>query len=246
VEVPSRPVAYAVRPEEATVRPLGKPYIHLEKTAEPVRTSEKTALTRERIVDAAVDLIEEEGIEALSMRRVAARLGVAAMSLYNHVPSKDALLDGVAGQVMSQMGYVDDPAADWRDRGRDLCRAFRDVARRHPRCVSLVLTRKAMSPAALRPVEYALDIAADAGFDGPRAIQIMRVLMSYALGTIVRENGFGQMIKNLHSPPDGVGDDFPRVSALIDLLITDDYEADFEFGLDLLIHAISLLQADIK
>jgi AcrR family transcriptional regulator len=228
------------------VRPPGKPLIHLEKTAEPVRTSEKTALTRGRIVEAAVDLVEEEGVEALSMRRVAARLGVAAMSLYNHVPSKDALLDEVAEQVMSELAFVDDPRADWRDRGRDLCRAFRDVARRHPRCVTLVLTRKGMSPATLRPVEHALDIAADAGFDGPTAIRIMRALMSYALGTIVRENGFGQMIKYLRPPPDNVADEFPRVAALVDLLVTDDYEADFEFGLDLLIHAIGLLQADIK
>jgi len=203
-------------------------------------------LTRDRIVAAAVEMIEQEGVEALSMRRIAARLGVAAMSLYNHVESKEVLLDEVAAHVMAELEYRDDPSADWRDRGRDLVRAFREVARRHPRCVSLVITRKSMAPATLRPVEHALAIAADAGFDGPASVRIMRVLIAYALGTIVRENGFGEMTRILTAPPGSVADEFPRVAALLDPLTDDDYDADFEFGLDLLISAIDALQAGGK
>ncbi|WP_240506395.1 TetR/AcrR family transcriptional regulator C-terminal domain-containing protein [Thermoactinospora rubra] len=201
-------------------------------------------LSRERILDVAADLIEREGVAAVSMRRVGAELGVAAMSLYNHVPSKDALLDGVAERVMSALDFADEPGASWQDRGRTLVRAFRGVARAHPRCVQLALTRQAASPSALRPVEHALAIAEDAGFDGPTAVRIMRALISYAVGTIARETMFQQMIK--HLPAELPGQEFRRVRALAGELVADDHDADFEFGLDLLISSITRLQAADK
>src|SRR5919197_155923 len=94
-------------------------------------------LTRDRIVRAATDLIERQGADALSMRRVAAELGVAVMSLYNHVPSKDALLDAVAERILAGMNVPSDPAMHWTERARSLVRAFRQVAHDFPRSVTL-------------------------------------------------------------------------------------------------------------
>jgi AcrR family transcriptional regulator len=70
-------------------------------------------LTRERIIASAVELIEREGVDAVSMRRIAAQLGTGVMSLYNHVPSKSALLDGVAEVVMSGRHCAPIPGVQW-------------------------------------------------------------------------------------------------------------------------------------
>jgi AcrR family transcriptional regulator len=197
-------------------------------------------LTRERIIRAAVGLIEDGGVEALSMRGLATELGVAVMSLYNHVPGKAALLDGVAEQIMEGLELVDDPAADWQERARALVRAFRKVAHDNPRSVTTVLTRKIDTTAGLRVVERALAIADAAGFDGVTSVRIMRALLAYAIGAQMRESGAAKM---LEGPPVHVDPaEFPLVASLAAELLTHDPETDFEFGLDLLISALENLE----
>jgi AcrR family transcriptional regulator len=203
-------------------------------------------LTRDRIVRTATELIEREGSEALSMRRVAAELGVAVMSLYNHVPSKAALLDAVAERILGDMIVADDPAADWTERARSLVHAFRKVARDHPRSITLVMTRKVDAPSGLRPVEHALAIAADAGFDGRTSVRIMRALLAYAVGAQMREVGAAKMLdylpKDRENPFDFLDPaEFPHVVALQQDLLSHDPETDFEFGLGLLIAALEAL-----
>ncbi|MEV5823984.1 TetR/AcrR family transcriptional regulator C-terminal domain-containing protein [Spirillospora sp. NPDC052242] len=206
----------------------------------------RPALTRGRIVRAAIGLIEREGADALSMRRVAAELDVAVMSLYNHVPNKNALLEGVAEHVVSGMELQDDPSASWQDRARALVRAFRTVAHEYPRCMTVVLTRKFDTTIGLRPAERALALAEAAGFDGVTAVRITRALMAYALGTQMREIGFGKWLHHLDTSPAADfarldPDEFPHVIALGAELSRHDPEADFEFGLDLLIAALEAL-----
>jgi AcrR family transcriptional regulator len=206
----------------------------------------RVMLSRDRIIRAAVELIEREGADALSMRALAADLGVAVMSLYNHVPSKAALLDGVAEHIMGGMSVADDQAAHWTERGRALVRAFRKVAHDHPRCVTIVLTRKIDAPSGLRPVERALAIADDAGFDGETSVRIMRALLAYALGAQLREVGAAKMLDYLPEDSDRHLErldaaEFPHVVALSQNLLRHDPETDFEFGLDLLINALDAL-----
>ncbi len=138
-------------------------------------------LTRERIIAAAVEVIEREGVTAISMRRIAAELGCAVMSLYNYVPSKDALLDDVAEFVMS--GIEVNVAADtpWQDQVRAQARAFRQIARAHPRCTMVVVSRPVSSAAAIRPFEQALATLIGAGFGGAEAIKIVRAFVAYIL-----------------------------------------------------------------
>ncbi|WP_245592433.1 TetR/AcrR family transcriptional regulator [Actinomadura rifamycini] len=206
----------------------------------------RPALNRGRIVRAAIGLIEREGADALSMRRVAAELDVAVMSLYNHVPNKNALLEGVAEHVVAGMELDDDPSAPWQDRARALVRAFRTFAHEYPRCMTVVLTRKFDTTIGLRPAERALALAEAAGFDGATAVRITRALMAYALGTQMREIGFGKWLHHLDTSP--AADfarldpgEFPHVIALAGELSRHDPEADFEFGLDLLIAALEAL-----
>src|SRR6266487_1295444 len=146
-------------------------------------------LTRERIVAAAVRLIEREGVTAISMRRIAGELGCAVMSLYNHVPGKDALLDGVAEHVLAGIEVPVQPDASWQEQVRAQARAFRQIARAHPRCTMVVVSRPNTSAAALRPFEQALSTLADAGFGGADSVRMVRTFIAYVLGCLLREVG---------------------------------------------------------
>jgi AcrR family transcriptional regulator len=205
-------------------------------------------LSRERIVTAAIDLIEREGVDAISMRRLAAQLDCGVMSLYNHVPSKAALLDAVAERVMSGIEFTADPDAGWEDQVRAQARAFRAIARRYPRSTMLMVSRPTTSTTGLRPTENALATLREAGFGGGDAVLIMRAFVGFILGSLLREVGATpvgadaranapDVTQRLHLDPA----EFPQVTSLAAELTRRDPDADFEFGLDLLVHAIAAL-----
>ena len=211
-------------------------------------------LSRERIVTAAIDLIEREGVEAVSMRRIAAMLGCGVMSLYNHVPSKAALLDDVADRVMSGIEFTAEPGTAWQDQVRAQARAFRAIARTYPRSTMLVVSRPTISATGLRPAENALATLREAGFSGGDAVLIMHAFVGFILGSLLREVGVtptpggaspagaspadaGVLTQRVHLDPA----QFPQVTSLAAELTRRDPDADFEFGLDLLVHAIAAL-----
>ncbi|MGW0805466.1 TetR/AcrR family transcriptional regulator [Nonomuraea sp. NPDC002799] len=201
-------------------------------------------LSRGRIVAAAIDLIEREGADAVSMRRIAADLGVGVMSLYNHVPNKDALLNGVAETVLSEIEFTDDPDAHWTDRVRMQARAFRQIAHHHPRSTMLVVSRQLHSAAGLLPVERALATLRGAGFDDQGAVSMLRTFIAFIVGSLLREVGVTPTFAPLHTRTiraDGVDPAlFPEVSSLAGLLDQCDHEAEFEFGIELLIQAMAV------
>lgn len=201
-------------------------------------------LTRQRIIAATVDLIEREGVTSLSMRRIAADLGCGVMSLYNHVPSKEALLDGVAEYVMSGIEDTCEPGAGWQDQVRAQARAFRQIARAHPRCTMVVVSRPNNSPAAMRPVERALATLAQAGFGGAESVRIMRTFIAYVMGSLLREVGVAPSLDSGTGPTNRHPDpaEFPLVTSLSGNLLHRDHDADFEFGLDLLVRAVAELR----
>lgn len=211
--------------------------------------SERAVLSRERIVGAAVALIERQGPDGLSMRQLAAELDVGVMSLYNHVPNKAALIDEVAGHVLAGLDRVDDPKADYQDRARALARAFRAAALAHPRCMEMILTRRAASPAEFRLVEQALDIAYAAGFTDASALRAVRAFLAYAMGSALRETGPAALLAYRPGDP-GLpheadwfhADAFPRLTAVCGAITHPDPDHDFEFGLDLLIAAVENLR----
>ncbi|WP_336205603.1 TetR/AcrR family transcriptional regulator [Nonomuraea sp. LPB2021202275-12-8] len=201
-------------------------------------------LSRARIVAAAIDLIEREGADAVSMRRIAADLGVGVMSLYNHVPNKDALLNGVAEAVLSEIEFTDDPDAHWTDRVRMQARAFRQIAHDHPRSTMLVVSRQLHSNAGLLPVERALATLRSAGFDGIDAVRVLRLFIAFIVGSLLREVGVTPTFAPVHTKMINAEEVdpalFPEVSALSSLLGSCDHEAEFEFGVELLIQAIAV------
>ncbi|GGO74730.1 TetR/AcrR family transcriptional regulator [Nonomuraea cavernae] len=199
-------------------------------------------LSRARIIAAAIDLIEREGADAVSMRRIAAELGFGVMSLYNHVPNKDALLNGVAETVLSEIEFTDDPDAHWTDRVRMQARAFRQIAHGHPRSTMLVVSRQLHSTAGLLPVERALATLRSAGFDGAHAVRVLRMFIAFIVGSLLREVGVTPTFAPDHRQTVEEVDAtlFPEVSALSSLLHSCDHEAEYEFGVELLIQAIAV------
>ncbi|HEX3493378.1 MAG TPA: TetR/AcrR family transcriptional regulator C-terminal domain-containing protein [Streptosporangiaceae bacterium] len=205
-------------------------------------------LSRARIISAAVDLIEREGVEAVSMRRVAALLDCGVMSLYNHVPSKAALLDDVAERVISGIEFTALPGASWDEQVRAQARAFRAIARKYPRSTMLVVSRPTASLTGLRPIENALATLREAGCGGSEAVLIVRAFIAFIMGSLLREVGVtpdlreddqgGEAIMTA-AAPDPV--EFPQVTSLATELSRRDPDGDFEFGLDLLVHAIAAL-----
>jgi AcrR family transcriptional regulator len=205
-------------------------------------------LSRARIISAAVDLIEREGVEAVSMRRIAALLDCGVMSLYNHVPSKAALLDDVAERVISGIEFTAMPGASWEEQVRAQARAFRAIARKYPRSTMLVVSRPTASLTGLRPIENALATLREAGCGGSEAVLIVRAFIAFIMGSLLREVGVtpglreddrGEEAIMAAAAPDPA--EFPQVTSLATELSRRDPDGDFEFGLDLLVHAIAAL-----
>jgi AcrR family transcriptional regulator len=213
-------------------------------------------LSRARIISAAVDLIEREGVEAVSMRRIAALLDCGVMSLYNHVPSKAALLDDVAERVISGIEFTAMPGAGWEEQVRAQARAFRAIARKYPRSTMLVVSRPTASLTGLRPIENALATLREAGCGGSEAVLIVRAFIAFIMGSLLREVGVTPGLREddgaadrggaaggaaimAATDPDPV--EFPQVTSLATELSRRDPDGDFEFGLDLLVHAIAAL-----
>jgi AcrR family transcriptional regulator len=144
----------------------------------PVR---RRRLNRTTVLEAALELVDREGVEALTMRRLAGSLGVEAMSLYTHVANKDALLDGVVEQVMSEVVAVplEGPWPDWV---RAQLGSFRDALLRHPHAVTIVATRPVMSETTLALAESVLAELEGLGLSVELANRLLWVFVGFVIG----------------------------------------------------------------
>lgn len=141
----------------------------------------RAPLNRERVLRAAISLADDEGIEALTMRRLGERLGVEAMSLYNHVANKEGLLVGMVDIIL---GEVELPAedVDWKTAMRSRAVSAREMLVRHPWAVVLIDTRPHPGPVALRYADSVLGTLRRAGFAPNMASRAFWVLDSYVYG----------------------------------------------------------------
>jgi AcrR family transcriptional regulator len=149
-------------------------------------------ITRDAVLAAALEIIDRDGADALSMRRLARALDRDPMILYRHAPGKAALLDGVAETVLAQL-QVDSADPDWAGQLRQVARRFRALALAHPHVVPLIVTRPLATPlglrplGTLRPLEDILALLTRAGFSGPDALHIYRALFGFLHGHILDE-----------------------------------------------------------
>ena len=212
---------------------------------DPARTGDGK-ITRELVLATALEIIDRDGVDALSMRRLGAALDRDPMILYRHAPGKAALLDGVVEAVLAQL-HVDSADPDWTAQLRVIARDYRALALAHPNVVPLLVTRPLATPLALRPrgtlrpLEDLLALLTRAGFSGPDALHIYRAFFGFLNGHVLNE--LQELIENpdeaddllrlgLHRLPIG---EFPLLRGLAHALACYDGAAELERGLDILI-----------
>jgi AcrR family transcriptional regulator len=143
-------------------------------------------IDRAAVFDATLALADEEGLAAVSMRAVAARLGVTPMALYRHVGDKSQLLDGLVEQLLLELP-LPETTLPWQERLDALAAAMRATARKHPRVFPLLLQRPATTPGALRAREAVYGALRDAGVDESTVPRVERLLSTFVLGFAASE-----------------------------------------------------------
>jgi AcrR family transcriptional regulator len=221
-------------------------------------TDHRTPLNRERVLTAAIDVADEHGIEALTMRRLGQHLGVEAMSLYNHVANKDDLLTGVVdmvlGEIMSLVVEVAPPIEppDWKCAMRERILIARSVLVRHPWMPSVIESRTQITPVLLAWFDELIGLFRAGGFSYDLAHHALHALGSRALG----------FTQELFVPGDDdegasrAGIDqmtavFPNLGGMLSVIVHDepgatlgwcDDQTEFVFGLDLLLDGLERLR----
>ncbi len=148
-------------------------------------------LSRERIAVAALAYIDEHGVDALSMRKLGAILGVEAMSLYNHVDNKEDLLTATSNLLFEEIlaAYDPDPAATWQTDLATLATSFRKVAHRHPHALPLMTEQDMSTMVKYRFLERCHRVLTKAGFNTKEAGLAFDMVASWVLGAIRQEMG---------------------------------------------------------
>lgn len=218
-------------------------------------------LSRGRVLRAAVELADREGLDALTMRRLAQELGVEAMSLYHHVANKEAVLDGIAEVVVGEAQAAVEAAAlpaaadDWQAALRARILMARSVMLRHPWAPSVLETRREMNSTIVAWFDQLLGVLVEGGFSFDLAHHAMHALGSRALGftqelfvpddTEVGEEQAMAMFEQM-------AEQFPYITGMMAEVVHDDADstlgwcddqAEFEFGLDVLLDGLERRRA---
>lgn len=201
-------------------------------------------LSKERVLQAAVDLADREGLGALTMRRLGAELGFEAMSLYKHVANKDAILDGMVEQVV---GEIEIPAegAEWKEAMRLRALSARKVLSRHSWAIGLMEAGASPGPTTLRYRDAIIGNLLSAGFSMENAAHAFTLLDSYVYGHVIQEVSFstpGELTDTPESTVDRHGmSEYPHLAAMYEFAETFGFTFDdeFEFGLDLILEALA-------
>jgi AcrR family transcriptional regulator len=211
------------------------------------RVRRRPALTREQVLATALRIIDADGVEALSMRRLGKALDRDPMRLYRYAPSKDALLDGVVELVVSGLHVSTVDGEDWAVVLRRSAHAFRAIALAHPHVVPLLVTRPLATPLALRPLgtlrplEALLELFISAGFAEREALHAYRLYMGFLHGHVLNE------LQERVLDPDETDDllrlglhrlparEFPRLRALAPELAAYDGARELDEGLEIIL-----------
>jgi AcrR family transcriptional regulator len=156
-------------------------------TTSTTRTRPRGSLTREEIIKEALVLLEEHGPAALSMRRLADRLGVTPNALYTYVRGKADLIDGLVDQVYAGLDLDPDPTGDWTQQLTTLSQQIRDHLLAHPAVVPFALQRPGLGPHSLRLGEAIYNVLRPAGFSDQAVVGTVYALLTYILGFVALE-----------------------------------------------------------
>ncbi|HJP78254.1 MAG TPA: TetR/AcrR family transcriptional regulator C-terminal domain-containing protein [Pseudonocardiaceae bacterium] len=207
----------------------------------------RAPLSRRQVLRGAVRYVDEHGLDALSMHKLGADLGVKGMSLYRHVTGKDDLLDGIVEELWTEIP-LQPAAGDWRAAVRGLAEALRGLVHRHPHAAPLLTSRQTFQERPLRIAHSVLTVMREGGVPEQCAVALLRTVFPYGIGYALAELSIPQpcatdttdgiarirQISGLLSPH--APDDLVRTA----LLLCDecDLSEQFDIGLDLMIHGL--------
>jgi TetR/AcrR family transcriptional regulator, tetracycline repressor protein len=201
----------------------------------------RVMLNADLIYESALGIVDAEGLDALTMRHLAEVIGVATMSLYSHVETKEDLLLGVVNRVTAEFQLPDPEVAPW-EALKSVTREFRRVALHHPKLVPLIMRQPPTGYEGLRTLEAALDALRRAGIEPALAAQAYRLSASFAIGFVSLEcGGFfrpvdvaaGEQVAPIELSA------VPRIAEMAPYLAEWDADAEFERGMDAIIGVIA-------
>lgn len=217
------------------------------------KTTSRAPVTRERAVRVAVGLADADGIESLSMRKLARELGVEAMSLYYHVKGKEDLLDGMVDVVFGEMALP--PAdTDWKAAMRERAESARSVLVQHQWAISLLEARTRPGTATLKYHDAVIECLRDAGFSMSMAAHAMSLLDSYVHGFALQvaslpfdnSGDIRSATENIMGQQEMMADVFPYLSEMAVTHILKpgySYGEEFQFGLRVVLDGIETAHA---
>lgn len=171
----SKPGAVGVDPEQLWLRPT-----------EP-RRGRRPSFSRETIVAAAVALADAEGLDVVSMRRVAAEVGAGVMSLYSYAPDKETLLELMVDHVSGELAVTDPPSGDWRAELKGVAHLQRAHMLRHPWLPAALSTHRVPGPRTLAFLEHVLTVLRPTGLDGAAKLEAFAQLTAFVAGHVAHE-----------------------------------------------------------
>lgn len=203
------------------------------------------SLSRERIVEAALDIIDGEGLARMTMPTVAARLGVGTMSLYRHVRDKADLVEAVADRIFEDLEVPSGGAGDWRGRVVGYLLGWRRLAIAHPALADILAARPLGTRRLYEHLETCMAVLREAGFGDRDAVRTFFALFSYVFGFVLWElpRAYGAVLDTYATDQrDDIdelpADRFPELSRVRDLLSTNASEEQFVFGLERLVDCL--------
>ena len=205
-------------------------------------------LSRDTVINAAMNLVGEEGLDGLSMRKLAAALGVQAMSLYNHVRSREDLLDCLVERVVSEY-EIPAVGRDWKEAMRRRARSVYRVLLRHPWAITLLLTRENSGPNMFGFVDATLGCLVTAGFSYSLADHAWNAMDNHIYGYTLQEVSFpfekDQYADAAAEYQDQIATgEYPHLAAISKLIMNGEYSGihDFDFGLDIILDGLERIR----
>lgn len=207
-------------------------------------------MNRDIVLAAALELVDDEGLDALSMRKLGQKLGKDPMALYRYAKNREAVLDGLTEIIWDKL--VIPPVAEWQDQLRRTAHDFRDLVLEHPHVVPLLVTRPLSTPlglrppGALRPIEQLLALLMKAGFDSRGALHVYRAYYGFLFGHIINE--LEEFVVDADEDEEVLRlglqrlakKDFPHLRTLAPLLADYDGKAELDQGMDILLQGLQI------
>jgi TetR/AcrR family transcriptional regulator, tetracycline repressor protein len=213
---------------------------------------QRPRLSREEVARVALAIVDREGLDGLSMRKLGAALHVDPMAAYHYFPNKAALLDGIVDAVYAEIPPAPEPDAPWDEQLRQLLRAYRRVLKAHPHALPALATHPTFTEASFRQLEAAGAILYRAGLSPPDAMRVIGQLSGLLIGLTLAEVGLQPggiadptedevLARVAELPPE----DYPVVTAAARSREIFDHDRDFESGIDTFIAGLMVQHPNI-